>query len=270
MARVSVVMPARKPNPRYFDAAVRSILGQSFKDWELIVVEDRGDATAESLLRQYNDARIRHIINEPPTGLGSALNAGISSARSALIARIDADDIAVVDRLEQQVAMFDREPALVLAGTQSAIIDDNDRVIATRAYPTDPPEIARSLMRYNCFCHPSVMFRRAAIVESGGYNASGLNEDYDLWCRLASRGALMRNHPAELVRYRFHEHALKRRDVSNVIRSTIEIKRRYFGGSLDARARLRIAGERLLLMLPDAIVVQLFRRLTYSPRRADA
>jgi len=256
-------MPARRPDARFFHAAVQSILEQTAADLELIVVETEGEHAAAELLQRFDDRRIRYI--SAPNGISAALNAGIAAARADLVARIDADDIAMPGRIAEQIALFDREPELAAAGTQCSIIDEEGRAIGMRRYPTEPHDIARTLMRYNCICHPSVMFRRNAVADAGGYR-DGLNEDYDLWCRLSVRGAIMRNHPAPLVAYRFHAGAMTRVDVRGVIRSGIEIKRRVFGAKLDLRARARIAAEYALLALPRRIVIAFFRLLHYTPR----
>ena len=262
MPRVSVVLPARKPNARYFTAAVQSILGQTLSDIELIVVEDSGEQAAAEILHELGDRRLRHVVNEQP-GISAALNRGVAESRSELVARMDADDIAVPHRLEAQVAAFEREAALAVIGSQSTIIDAENRVIGVRRYPTEPDEIVGMLMRYNCLCHPSVMFRRDVVLDAGGY-AGGLNEDYDLWCRLAAGGALLRNDAQALILYRFHADALKRQNVAGIIRRGIEIKQRYFAGRMDATARLRLLAERFLTHMPEPVVVELFRRITYS------
>jgi len=262
--RVSVIIPVHEPNEEWLREAIDSILRQTLADLEILIVED-----ARRHLPLSSDTRVRHLFN-PTRGLGAALNFGVRAAAAPLIARLDADDLAEPDRLAKQVAMFDADPRLTVAGSQLLVIAENGQPIAERRYPTTHDEIVAALQRYNALAHPAVMVRKAPIVAVGGYAQSGAAEDYDLWCRLTERGARFANHPEPLTRYRYHA-SLTRADVRRAIRATIDIKRRHFGRSMSRRARLRLAGERLLLLLPTRLVSALFRmtQLRPLPRREE-
>lgn len=258
MPRVSVIIPIHDPNPRWLREAIDSILRQTCSDLELVVVED-----APRSAPLASDPRVRHLVNPAP-GLGAALNFAIGRAAAPLIARLDADDIAESDRLAKQVAMFDGDPLLTVAGSQLLVVAENGLPVATRSYPMAHAEIVDALQRYNAIAHPAVMFRKAAIVAAGGYAQSGAAEDYDLWCRLAGRGARFANHAEPLTRYRYHP-SLTRADVRRAIRATIEVKRRHFGSAISRRARLRLFGEHLLLLFPTRLVSALFRLTQLRP-----
>ena len=258
MPRVSVIIPIHEPNLMWLRQAINSLLDQTLGDIEVLVVEDAPRREPLS-----DDPRVRHLVNPRP-GLGNALNFAIWRASAPLIARLDADDVAEPDRLAKQVAMFEADPRLTVAGSQLRIIASDGRPIAQRRYPTEHDEIVDALQRYNAVAHPAVMFRK----EAGQYPDSGAAEDYELWCRLAAGGARFANHPEPLTRYRYHA-SLTRANVRRAIRATIGVKRKYFGGRMSRRARLRLLGEQLLLLLPAGWVSALFRatQLRPLPRR---
>jgi glycosyltransferase involved in cell wall biosynthesis len=264
VTRVSVIIPVHQPHEPWLREAIDSILRQSLSDLELLIVED-----APRHAPLASDARVRHLVNPTP-GLGAALNFAIGRAAAPLVARLDADDIAEPDRLAKQVAMFEADPLLTVAGSQLLVIAENGRPVASRRYPMAHAEIVDALQRYNAIAHPAVMFRKAAIVAAGSYAQDVVAEDYDLWCRLAHRGARFANHAEPLTRYRYHP-SLTRANVRRALRATIAVKRKHFGSELSRRARLRLFGERLLLLLPTRLVSALFRltQLRPPPRRAE-
>jgi glycosyltransferase involved in cell wall biosynthesis len=263
---ISVVIPVLNPDRRQLAQAVDSVLRQS-TELELIVVEEIDAPSLDEFFADHDDRRIRRLTNPKRNGLGAALNFGIANARGSLIARMDADDIAEPDRFAKQLAMFEADPSLSVAGSQLTIIDEAGQPIATRTYPTAHDDIARALTRYNCLAHSSVMFRKKEIERTGGYAEGIMAEDYDLWCRLLRAGARFANHREALVRYRFHRAGLKQRTVHSALRATIEVKTRNFGATLGFRARARMAAERALTLVPESVVLRLFAATSYRPLR---
>jgi glycosyltransferase involved in cell wall biosynthesis len=257
--RVSILIPVRKPRLDWLRETLGSVLAQTLSDFEVLVVVDDVDPLPERL----DDPRIRILHLPDAPGLPAALNFGVAHAAAPLIARLDADDVCEPRRLELQVAMFDADPALDVAGSQLMIIDEQSAPIGRRDYPTRHDDIVRAMQLYNPLAHPSVMFRKQRILDAGGYPIAPM-EDYDLWCRMAVAGARFANHPERLVRYRYHR-GITRGNVGRAIRASIDIKRRHFGASLTARARLRIILERLLLLVPPRWVSALFRMTQFRP-----
>lgn len=260
--RVSVLMPVYRPDLRYLGEAIDSIRAQTFSDWELVIVEDGGPSGATELIRQLGDVRIHHHQRAARATLADALNDGLALCQASLVARMDSDDVARDARLERQIEFLDANPAIAVVGSTLAVIDASGRAIGRRRLPTAHRDVASTLRRYNCVAHPAVMYRKEAVTAAGGYRP-GLAEDYDLWCRLVSRGERIENLPEALLAYRFHEEALKFNTVRDAIRATIDTKLRHFSAALTLRDRLRIAGERMLLLLPPRLVVSLFRVVAY-------
>jgi glycosyltransferase involved in cell wall biosynthesis len=263
--RVSFVIPVRAPRLDWLEETLRSVLAQTLADFEALVVVDDAQPL-DAFLARIGDARIRQLHLPHMPGLPAALNAGVEAARAPLIARLDADDIAEPSRIERQVALFDADDALDVAGAQLRIIDDDGRVTGHRDYPTDHDSIAAALRRYNALAHPAVMFRRDRVLAAGGYPPVPM-EDYDLWCRMAVAGARFANHPEQLVRYRYRLGTMARRNIRETLRQTIAIKRRHFGRALGISGEVRVALERLLMFLPQNAVDRLFRVTQLNSRR---
>ena len=186
--RVSVLMPVLNPHPVFFRQAVDSILSQSLKELELVIVEDPSPNSAATLLAGLNDSRMRHYANPTRTSLPEQRNRALHEAHGELVAIHDADDISEPDRLLKQSAFLDEHPEIGVAGSQLTIIDHEGKPCGKRVYPTEHKKIVKAMRRFNPLGHSAVMARRAAMLGAGGYQMNGWTEDYDLWCRLARAG----------------------------------------------------------------------------------
>jgi glycosyltransferase involved in cell wall biosynthesis len=264
---VSVVMCVVDPDPRYFLQAVRSILGQTLHELELLVIEEPSAASAGKLLAELSDPRLRHDLHPTRTSLVQQRNRGLSLARAELIAVLDADDIAEPTRLEKQVAYLERHPEVGVLGSQLQLIDAEGASLGYRRYPTAPVDVLRTLSRWNPIAQPAVVYRKAAAQAVGGYHDSRLPAtDYDLWCRMALAGTQLANLDEALVRYRIHAGGMKTQKLRETLEATIEIKQRHFGSRMQLGDKLRLLAERALLQLPPALVMRLFLATTASPR----
>lgn len=200
---VSVLMPVRNGLP-HLGAAIESLLGQSLTDFELVIVDDGSTDGTLSYLKQAADSRVR-VFSLPSVGIAEALNFGLDRCRAPLVARMDADDVAVQHRLAYQVQQLqDRRGVAVLAGAvQPMGACGNDA-----GPPWTPPQssagIRWRLYFTNPIAHPSVMFRRDVVLQSGGYSTEfEAAEDYELWLRLA-RTTQIEATPEVVLRYRVH------------------------------------------------------------------
>jgi glycosyltransferase involved in cell wall biosynthesis len=195
--RVSVIMAVYNAEP-WLAEAVDSVLGQTYGDFELVVIDDGSlDATPE-ILGRLRDPRLR-VVRQRQSGQTPALNHGLRLSRGALIARMDGDDVALPDRLARQVAFLDAHPDVGLLGTACREISATGAVIRTIIPPAEDPEIRRILIRENPFTHSAVMFRRTVLDASGRYDEGFVvAQDYDLWLRM-SRLTRLANLPEPLV-----------------------------------------------------------------------
>ena len=207
--RVSVLMPVYNAE-RYLAEAVESVLGQSFTDFELLVVDDGSTDGSLALLRRYaeGDRRVQ-VVSRPNTGYLVALNQMLAVAQGELIARMDGDDVALPERFARQVAFLDAHPDVVCVGGAALLIDEGGRMLNELPRPVDDALIQEAALRGDTpIIHPSAMMRLADARAVGGYRETTyLAEDLDLWLRLGERGRLA-NLPEVVVKYRMHERSV--------------------------------------------------------------
>jgi glycosyltransferase involved in cell wall biosynthesis len=170
--------------------AIDSLLQQTFPDLEVVVVDDGStDGTASVLARYRGDSRFNLVAHAHNLGLVPSLSDGLAAAKGELVARLDADDVALPARIEHQVAAFDADPELVLCATAYERVHDMDLAGSLRVPPLEHAALAMAFYVGNQLCHSAVMYRRAAVLDAGGYDAAWFPvEDYDLWLRLLDRG----------------------------------------------------------------------------------
>jgi glycosyltransferase involved in cell wall biosynthesis len=199
---VSVVMSVYN-GAQYLNEAIDSMLGQTFKNFEFIIIDDGSTDRSNEIIKAYNDSRIV-LIEQDNTGLAIALNNGIRLARTNYIARMDADDIALPQRLESQIAFLHENPDLVLIGTNALVIDKIGEFVFRSNLPTEW-EVIKQQFPETSFYHSSVMFKKDAFYKAGGYfeETSKLYsfEDSILWNKMKKFGK-MANLSEPLIKYR--------------------------------------------------------------------
>jgi Glycosyl transferase family 2 len=199
---VTVLMPVFN-GAAFLRTAVDSILGQTHRDFELLVVDDGSTDASPQILDSYRDPRIRIERFDRNRGLSAALNRGLELAAAPLVARQDADDVARADRLAAQLEYFHTTPGVVLTGSQARSVSERGDVIAEVNRPLDSLSIHWYALVDNPFIHTSVMFQKSVAIDCGGYDAAfdPYSQDWALWWRMMQRGAV-HNHAERLVDYR--------------------------------------------------------------------
>lgn len=216
---ISVLMPVRNAATT-LAAAVASIRAQTCTDWELIIVDDgSSDGTLECLrILQRSDSRVRVEVG-PARGIANALNSGLELARGEWVARMDADDESMPERLEEQRGFFLEHPEVGLVGSLVEFVGDR---IASAGYGlyvdwinslVNSEAIALNRFIESPFAHPSVMFRRELVSQLGGYCVGDFPEDYELWLRWMDAGVRMAKVPRTLLRWHDGPARLSRTDV---------------------------------------------------------
>lgn len=201
--KVSVVMSVYN-GEKYLREAIDSILEQAFRDLEFVIVDDGSTDSTWAILASYNDPRIVLLRNEENIGLTRSLNKGLAVARGEYIARMDADDTSLPERLEKQVAYLDAHPGVGLIGTWVEIIGERGERLSVLRRPVAPLFVKWSLLFDNCLIHSTVMYRRALVEKLGGYDLlSFYAQDYELWS-LMSFETQIAVLPEILVRWRSH------------------------------------------------------------------
>ena len=199
--RVTVLLPVYNGG-MYIDEAVRSILRQTFPDFELLAIDDGStDGTLEAL-RAYRDPRVRIVVNDRNLGLVDTLNRGLSLSRGEYVARMDSDDVSLPGRLERQVRFLDGNPEVGVCGTWARIIRGhrNGPLICP---PVDPEEIRSRLLFGSAMVHPSVMIRLSKLADHDlRYDPRHAHaEDFGMWGRCSEHFPLA-NIPRVLIAYR--------------------------------------------------------------------
>ena len=236
----------------YLEKAVRSIVDQTFDDFEFIIVNDGSTDGSKAVLDWFgqNDDRIR-LVHQENRGLIASLNRGLDMAQGEYIARMDGDDISHPERFERQVRFLEKNPEIGILGTQADKIDAEGKVLEDwkRYLPTDSDAVAWRLLFNVCFCHPTVMMRRPVLENLGGYAewATGA-EDYELFSRAALETHLV-NSPRMLLKHRRHDGAIsvkkRERYTRKCARAAAKLHRAIMGSDSDAQiARCLVWVER--------------------------
>jgi hypothetical protein len=217
MPAVSVLMPVYN-GERHLGAAIDSLLAQTFRDFDLIIVDDGSTDGSAAIVGSYTDARVRLVRLQRHEGLSAALNAGLRVAASPLVARQDADDLSEPHRLATQVELMRAHPALAIAGSRAVAMNEDGTTAGTVWRPIESASILWYSLVDNPFVHTSMIFRTAIVRdELGGFNAryDPFSQDYALWCDALDRYPAA-NLPDRLVKYRVHSAsiigALRQRD----------------------------------------------------------
>jgi glycosyltransferase involved in cell wall biosynthesis len=202
--KISVIMSAYNAD-RYLSEAIESILGQTYPDFEFIIIDDGSSDATQSIVLDYaeRDDRIIPIINEENIGLTRSLKKGLSIAEGEFIARMDADDISLPDRFEKQVVFFQSHPEIGLLGGVYEVIDENGEDCGKSGIlPQDDISIRWRLLYQNAFVHSTIMVRKTCVEQVGGYNKEfRYSQDYDLWSRVM-RVTNGNNFPNALIKLR--------------------------------------------------------------------
>lgn len=220
---VSVVMSVCD-GERYLSQALESILGQTFHDFECIVINDGSRDETGAILVRYEklDPRMR-VYHQENHGLIYCLNKGCELARGKYIARMDADDVSMPERFSGQVRYLEANKDIGIVGTWVEYIDETGASLGEWATPSKPAVIEWFLLFGNCLAHPSVMMRRDVVERVGSYSDKALYvEDYDLWVRSVGLTRLA-NIPESLVKRRICEEGVSQQHYEKQEENAVKI-----------------------------------------------
>ncbi len=211
----------------YLREAIESILNQSYKNFELIVVNDGSTDSTESIIRSYTDSRIVYIKNDQNLGLIASLNNGISLAKGEYIARMDADDISVYNRLELQLKCFEENPNSIIVGTDYYLL--NEKGLLKQVKNVDNSDYQKAMLLFApCFCHPTVMIKNIFASRQLSYSSEFVYaEDYKLWTDLAFIGEF-HNVNIPLLKYRSHNSQVSVKNHAAQLRISERIRIEYY------------------------------------------
>ena len=205
LPKITAIIPTYN-RAHYLGIAIKSVLEQTFDNFELIVVDDGSSDNTRELVEEFSDQRIRYVYQKN-RGISAAMNTGIRAARGCYVARLDSDDMWLPDMLETLAKVLDAHPKIGLAyGKAQAMNKDGEPFSQIRAYAGLYPEDSlRSMLCGDCICNIAILVRRSCFEKAGLFDESLLvNEDWDMWLRVAL------HYPFAFVdqvlaRYRYHD-----------------------------------------------------------------
>lgn len=210
-SKISVIMPVYN-GEKYLREAIDSVLNQTFRNFEFIIIDDGSSDSSAEIINSYNDPRIKYFKKEN-SGIADSLNFGIDKSQGEFIARMDCDDICMPNRFERQIKFFEENPELVLVASWATEINSIGEETEEIKYPPLKwKKIKRYGLLHNPFIHPTTIFRKDLIKIVGNYSLKFLhNEDYELWTRVIYKYPCM-NIDEKLIKYRTHENSVTRKN----------------------------------------------------------
>ncbi len=266
---VSIVIPVHN-GERYIKESIDSCLGQTYKNIEIIVVDDKSDDRTLEILKEYGE-KITVIPVEKQNGLGNVINIGIRESKGKYIARIDADDIMYPTRIQKQVEYLESNPNCVAVGGQIDIIDENSNITGHREYASKDMDIKKNRFLFQPFAHPAVMLRKSVVEDIGLYPENIWKvEDVKFFLILSTKGEF-HNLKDTVLKYRMTyktesqskmlDHFKKTNEIRNWAIKELNIKptvREYIIWNIQK------VGVRILSIFPPTLFMksfELFRKL---------
>lgn len=265
---VSVIMPVYN-GEKYLREAIKSILNQTYKNFELLIIDDGSKDKSIEIIEEYKkkDKRIRFFKNKKNRGTFKNYNYLIKNfAKGKYIAIQEQDDVSLKNRLQSQVVFLENNPDIILVGSHINIINSRGEIIGKRFYPLNNKEIKKQVLLKSPFANPTILIKKDAFLYGGAYGDYITAGDYDLWIRLVSiKEYKTANLNKFLVNYRIHEYQQKLKRLKIQLKETINIQKKYIFKKkyLSIFALLNHFLLRLLYFLPDRIVLWLFKKVEF-------
>lgn len=206
----------------YIEKAVQSVLDQSFTDFELLIINDGSTDRTPDIVHKFTDPRIRFIHNDSNRGLTFTRNRGIEEAKGQYIAILDCDDLAMPDRLKVQTGFLNSNPEIAMCGGQAITIDESGEQTGNLNVIAGDKDISPELVFHNIFINSTLMIKRSAMVEAGGYRDYSPAEDYDLSYRISIHHPVA-NLNEVLVAYRLHGNNISKVQNEKIVRAELRI-----------------------------------------------
>lgn len=210
---ISVIMSTYKEDERLLRESIESILNQTYRDFEYIIILDYPDNDVhKSVIEEYalKDDRIHFYINEKNMGLTDSLNRGLSLCHGEYIARMDADDISLPDRLERQMEYLEKNHYDLIGGITEMINENGSLLYSIKSVPADPKKINKALRYSQCIAHPTWLGRKEVFEKNAGYRHMPLCEDYDFTLRAVLNGFVISNLNEPVLKYRMTSNSISR------------------------------------------------------------
>lgn len=259
---VSVVMATYNEPPEIVGASIQSILGQTYRNFEMLVYDDSSDEGTRKRIDSFlGDERVRVIRQDTRAGFVRSLNMGLRDAKGMYIARMDGDDVALPERFEKEVSFLQANRDVCAVGGQIEIIDEKGRVTSSRSYPTGGSRLALYSAVRNPLAHPTVMMRRELVDQGFVYDETlGMSEDLDLWLRLMNHSFKLANLPDTVLQYRVTGDFASKRTSRRQRKYMAYVRRKNFDRRHLARSCLSLAASFVFCTVPAEAIRRIYRR----------
>ena len=245
MPKLSIIICTHN-REKLLPRALDSVLSQDFKDFELIIIDDASNDGTEALISSYiaRDERIKYFKNDHNLGIAKSRNKGCKIAEGDYIAMLDSDDWWLKnDKLSRQVAILDAKRAVGLVGTGIVLYDTKDNFIKEDIFEAEDKKIRAKILAKNQFAQSSVIFRKEAHLNIGGYDEDlAVCEDLDFWLKIGRRYEFV-NIPEALTAYLANPEGISKLDRHRLIKVTDEVISRYkldYPGYLKAKIKSKL------------------------------
>lgn len=204
--KISVLMPVYNAE-KFLKEAIDSILNQTFKDFEFLIINDASTDRSKEIILSYKNPRIRYFENKKNLGVARTLNRGLRLAKGEYIARMDADDMSLSNRFELQYKEMEKDKEIAVLASNYDVVDESGKFMYTQKYTKSPEEIYYILQFIDCLGHSTVMFRKRIVLDVfNGYNEDRAAEDYELWLRISSKYKIFKI-DTSLLKYRISKNS---------------------------------------------------------------
>jgi len=268
MPLVSVVMPAYN-SEKYIAETIDSVLGQTYPNFEFIIVEDCPTDGTPAIIEKYakKDRRIVIVRNPHNLGISSSRNNGIRIARGKYIMNMDHDDLSMKGRMEAQVAYLERHPEAGIVGSSVVAIDGSGAVIGKRELPESDASIRKTLPLYAPFAHPSTMVRASAYAKAGKYDRNfEPADDYELYFRIG-KGFRFANIAKPLLKHRIHRSSTTVKRMRQMSYGTLKAKMKWVKeyGGVDFGFAVSAMKQAAPIFMPSFAIEMLLKKYYQQP-----
>lgn len=255
---VSVLMPAYNAE-KYIGEAIESILNQTYKNFEFIIVDDCSTDNTIKVIEKYmkKDKRIKLYKNKENSGVAITLNNGLNYCSGKYIARMDSDDISLPKRFEKQMKLLKETDADICS--TNLVMFSGKKIIGRRIYNKD---ISKTIFIESPIGHATVILKKELFKKYGNYVPKfNSAEDYDLWLRFYSKGCKFVLCDEFLYKYRQHETTVKSQKTKKILKTTIKVKlnaKKKYKLKFGFKGNIRLIMENIFLLIPGKILLKLF------------
>ena len=232
---ISIIMSTYKEEENLLRESIESLLNQTYKDFEFIIILDFPDNNLHKrIIEEYSkiDNRIRFFVNEKNLGLTGSLNRGLSLAKGEYIARMDADDISLPNRLEKQIEYLNKYSHDLIGGITQMIDEEGNSIYSIQKVPTDFNKIKKALRYGQCIAHPTWLGRKEVFDYLNGYRNITLCEDFDFTLRVVLNGFKISNLNETVLKYRMTKNSISRNNLYDQYLYMKYITNEYSNGNI--------------------------------------